>query len=186
MKQTFCIERGALVLTLDRIDVDQHHQQNGHDQCRNDAAHEELCNADTRHTAVNNERDRGREDRADDGGGRGDGTGEVLIIAVARHGFHFDCAEAARIRNGGAGHTGEHDACHNVCMAKAAGDPADELFRRVEDLAGDLACIHQVARHDEQRDRDQKERVDTVDHLLADDDQIIAEVKAACDRGSTD
>ena len=162
------------------------HQQQRHDDRRHHAAHEQLAHADARHAAVDDQRDGGREDRADDRGGRRYRSGKVFVITVRLHGFHLDGAETARIRHGRAGHAGENHRCNNIGMAQTAGDPAHQFAGRVEDFLCDAAGVHEVAGKNKQRYRDQKEGVDSADHLLSDDHHGVTQGQAAQNRRGPD
>ena len=168
----------ALIPAHDGEVKDHHHEQYAHQQAGHHAAHEQLVHTDAGYTSVDDQGDGGREDGSDDGGGRGDGAGEVLVIAVLFMASISMAPKPPASATAGAGHAGENDAGHHVGMAQAAGDPAHQLFGRIKDLLRDLACIHQVARQNEQGHCDQQERVDAADHLLADDHQGIPQRQA--------
>ena len=64
-------------------------------------------------------------------------------------------------------------------MPQTAGNPAHQLLGKAEDFVRDLACVHQVAGQDEQRNGDQKIGVDAGDHFLADDHHGVVQNQAA-------
>ena len=65
-RQIAQVESGALVAALDGVDIDEHHHQHCHDQRRDHTAHKQLGHTDRGRRAVYDQRDRGREDGADD------------------------------------------------------------------------------------------------------------------------
>ena len=71
-------------------------------------------------------------------------------------------------------------------MAQTAGNPAHQFLGGVKNPLGNFACVHQIARQNEQGDGDEQEGVNAADHLLADDHQGITQRKAAQNGRGTD
>jgi hypothetical protein len=53
----------------------------------------------------------------------------------------------------GARHAGENDTLHNVDVAEAAAEAADQHVAEAQELVGHLADVHQLRREQEQRHR---------------------------------
>ena len=159
----------ALELIFDGKEKYQNHQGYTHQQTGQHAAHEQLGHADAGRRAVNDQGDAGRENGSDDRGSRRHRAGKVVVVAVFGHSLHLDGAKAACIRRGAAGHARENDAGHDVGVSQTSGNPAHQLLGEAEDFVRDLACVHQVAGQDEQRDGDEQIGIDAGDHFLADD-----------------
>ena len=127
-----------------KVDVN-HHAECQH-QTGDQTTDQQLADRNTGRNRVHDYGDTGRDDRADDGGSARNGNGKLIVVAVIAHGLDFNCAQAAGIGNRSAGHTGEDNGRQHVGMAQAAGDPAHGLFAEAEDLVGDAAVVHDVAR----------------------------------------
>ena len=178
-RQIAQVESGALVAALDGVDVDEHHHQHCHDQRRDHTAHKQLGHTDRGRRAVYDQRDRGREDGADDRGGSSNGSGEIIVVAVVTHGLDLDSAQTASVGRSRAGHAGKDDRGQHVGVTQTTGNPAHQLAGGAEQLVGDLTGVHQVARQNEQRNSDEQPAVNTGNHLLTDDHQRVAQRQAA-------
>ena len=180
------MKAGTLVLAAHGEPIDHHHQQDSHEHAGHHAAHKQLIHAYGGNAAINNQRYRRRKDGADHRGRGSHRAGEILVITIFGHGLHFNRAQSAGVRHGGAGHARKNDAGHNVGVCQAAGNPADQFFSGIKDLFGDFACVHQVTGQDEQRYGNQQEGVNAADHLLADYNQRIPQRQAAQHSRRTD
>ena len=139
-----------------------------HQQSRDHAGEEQRADRDVGRHAVDDHRQRRRDDRADRGRRRGEGGRDVRRVAFVRHRLDLERAESARVRHGGARRPGEEHARHDVGVAEPAAHPADAHLREGEDARGDARRVHDVAHQDEQRRREQRKRIDGLGDTLRD------------------
>ena len=146
----------------------RHHQRqgHGHGEAGQESGGEELADRGARHHAVDHHRQRGRDDRPDGGRRRRDADREARIVARVAHRLDLDRPEPARVGHRGATHAREDDGGADVHLAQAPRHPADERAREAEDALGDAGGVHQVAREDEERHRQQREAVHPVHHAV--------------------
>ena len=158
---------GAPVVLV-RVVRDREHHQHRHHEAGHDAGQEQRADRRIRDHAVDDERQRWRDDRPQRRRGRGDADRELLRVAVVAHRLDLDRAEPRGVRDRRAGQPREDDAADDVHMAQAAFHPADEPEREVIDAVGDAGRVHQVAGEDEERHGQQREAVDAADHPVHD------------------
>ena len=104
-----------------------------------------------------------------EGGTTGPIVADAAVIAaltVARvtrigHRLHFDSAEPARVGDGRARHAREYHRSDDVHVSEPARDVPHEDAREGEDALGDAEGVHETPGEDEQRNREERERVDT-------------------------
>jgi hypothetical protein len=126
----------------------------------------EPTGGDVRDRPVNDHRDARRNDGADGRGRCGDGARKRGAVAAPDHGRDQDGAGRGRVGRGRPGdpghdHVGDH---HHV--REAAHDVADQFVREIDQALGDPAAVHQFARQDEKRDRQQRKGVHRDEHAL--------------------
>ena len=139
-----------------RLDGVDHHLGERHQQARNDAAEEQVADRRIRDQRVEHHRDRRRDDRPDHRRCRRDGRRVAHRIAVvARHHVDADAPGRGEVGDRRARHAGEDDALHDVDVAEAAAEPADQHVAEAQQLVGHLADVHQLGREQEQRHREQ-------------------------------
>ena len=117
---------------------------------------------------VDDDGDRGRDDRADDCGRRGKCCGKARGVAAVRG--HHDLrhlAGAGRVGDGRARHAGEDDRLHDVDMGEAAAEAPHQGVAEMEQALGHRAGVHQFGGEDEQGHGEQDvARVHAVQQLL--------------------
>src|SRR6266850_1011902 len=90
---------------------------------------EQSADRDVRHHAVDHERQRWRNDRAERGGRRRHADRELGGVAVILHRLDFDGAEPRGVGNCGAGHAGKDHGAYDIDVAEAAAHPAHQRHR---------------------------------------------------------
>ena len=161
-------ENGASLpqpLLVGEIGHGRHHEQ-GHDDAGNHAAEKQRADRDVRHHAVDHERQRRRDDRAERRGGRGHADGELGGVAVILHRLDFDGAEAGGIGDRGAGHAGKDHRADDIDVAEAAAHPAHQRDREFVDAARHAGDVHEIAGQNEERHGQQRKALDAGDHAL--------------------
>ena len=169
-QRAHALERMPRQVAADREVPHHHHQRPRHQQAGDDAGEEQRADGGFRGHAVDDHRQRRRDDGTDGGRGRRDRAGRFRVVALALHRLDLDGAEPRRVRDGRAAHAGEDHAADDVRLAQAAAHPADHRLREVEDPVADPRRVHQVAHQDEQRGGQQRERVRRHRDLLRDHD----------------
>ena len=157
-----------------RAVIDVSHHEDGHHGAGNDAAEEQRADRDVPHHAVDDERQRRRDDRPERRGRGGDADREFGRVAVILHRLDLDRAETGRIRDRGARHAGEDHRADDVDVREPAAHPARERDREIVDAVGDAGRVHQIAGQDEERHREQRETVDAARHAVQDHEVRIA------------
>ena len=132
----------------------------------NHAAEKQRADRDVRHHAVDHERQRRRDDRAERGGRRRHADGELGGVAVILHRLDFDGAEARGIRDRGAGHAGKDHRADDIDVAETAAHPAHQRDREFVDAPRHARDVHEVAGQDEERHGQQRKALDAGDHAL--------------------
>ena len=158
--------RVARIVPPPRVPGDHHHQHRRHQEARHDAGRKELPDRGIGDHAVDDERQRRGNDRADGGRGGGDADGEVGVVAGVAHRLDFDVAEPTGVGDRSARHAGEDDARADIHMAEPAVHPPDRRARETEDACRDAGGVHQVSGENEERHGDQREGVDAVHHVV--------------------
>ena len=87
-------------------------------------------------------------------GGGNESPGEASVIAVLFELGNHDGADRGSVRDGGAGHTGHEHTRQDDCVSQTAGDVADKVFKKLNDLIGYAGGVHKRTGHHEKRDRD--------------------------------
>ena len=116
-------------------------------------------------------------DGAHGGGGGGDAEDGIVVIALVPHGLDLYAAQAAHVRQSGAGHTGEQEGGQNVYIGQAAGQVAQKGAAEIKDTVGDAAVVHNDTGRHEHGDGQQDEAVQTAVHLGHDGHVVNAAVE---------
>ena len=161
-----CPALGPRMLVEDGHDEHGQHQQDRAYQRRHDARDQELNDRDAGDGAVDDQRDRRREDRPERRRSTCDRSGEGRIEAALLHGVDLDAAKPANIGERGPRHAGENEAAEDVYLRQSTGNAADQRVGEAEDAVGDAGQVHQIADEDEQRDRHQREGIEGVGDAL--------------------
>ena len=144
------------------------HLRERHQKSRDHAAHEQVADRRVRDQRVDHHRNGRRNDRPDHrrcGGDRRRIADRIAI--VLRHHVDADLAGAGEIGNRGAGHAREDDALHDIDVAEAALEAADQHVAERQQVIGHLAEVHQLGGEQEQRHGEQHVAVhETVQNLL--------------------
>jgi hypothetical protein len=100
------------------------------------------------------------------GAARGQAHREVLVVAAALHRRGEDRADGCGIGRAAARHSGEEHPHHDVDVREPAPQMADQRHRQLHQPFRDAAMGHHVAGQKEERQGEQGEGVDAVEHLL--------------------
>ena len=152
-------------------EVHRDHQRGREQEAGHDAADEEPADRDVGEVAVDDEADAGRDDRRDHGGAGGDRRREAGRVAALDHlrAEHLGLHRGVGVRRGGeAAHQRRQQ---HVGLAEAADPVADQRVGEVEQAPGDAGVVHDRAGADEERHREQRERVGDLHELLHEDAQ---------------
>ena len=154
------------------VDPDEHHQRAGDQDAGAEAGDEQLADRHFRRHAVEDHRDRGRDDHAQLGAGGLQCGGVALGVAVLDQRRDQDGADGEggghrRARHRREDHAGEH-AGHGQATLHAAHDALGEIHQTARDAAG----FHQVAGQDEEGNGRQRKLVDRVEDLLHRDQHV--------------
>ena len=106
------------------------------------------------------------------GGGRGgrEGGREVAVIALRDHFRHHEAADTGDGRARRPGDRAEEHAGDGVRVRQAAGEMSDQRRGEVDQTARHAAAAHQDAGEHEERDGEQRERIDAEHHAFGHDD----------------
>ena len=157
---------GRLDAARDREKIDHPHEREAHEDTRQNACEEQVADRDLRQEAVDHHDDARRNDGTNNGRGRAYGGRECRIEAALPHCLDLDEPEARCIRLRHTGHGGEDHAGHHVAVSESAADVPDEGMGKAENAIRDTGGVEQLACENEQRDRQQREAVDTRRHAL--------------------
>ena len=164
---------------------DHQHQRPGHQEPGHDPGEEQRADRRLRGHAVDDHRQRRRDDGPDrrrGGGDRGRGLG---VVALLLHRRDLDGAEPGGVGDGRPAHAGEDHRADDVGVAQPAAHPPDQRRGEVEDPVADAGRIHHIAHQDEERRREQRKRVGRHRDLLRHDDAGDAGQKQEGEAGET-
>ena len=134
-----------------------HHHQAGHHRCE-----EELRDRDADDRAVENQRNRRRNQHAEQPGRRIQRRGVAAWVAALRH-FPPDCATDRRDgRHRRARYRSHQRACRDHHMTERCARPAHEGVAHRRKLPDQPTTVHQLAAEQEQGDREEREIGDRV------------------------
>ncbi len=148
------------------------HQRTADQEARAEARDEQLADRHFRRHAVEDHRDRRRDDHAELRGGRLQRGGVGPRIAVPDQRRDQDRADRERRRHARPGDRREDHAGQHARRREPALDAADDRLRELDEARRDAARLHQVAGEDEERDRGERELVDRREHLLDDGEEV--------------
>jgi hypothetical protein len=147
------------------------HHEKAHDDPRDHAGEKKLTYGDAGHHSIDDERQRRRNDGAERRRGGGHADGKIDRIAVVLHRLDLDRAQPGCVGDRRSRHAGEDHRADDVHVPEPALQPAHQRQREVVDAVGNSRGIHQIAREDKERHREQRERVYAAVHAV-DDDEI--------------
>ena len=116
------------------------------------------------HHAVEDHRDRRRDDDGEARRGRGDRRGESARIAAPHHRRHDHRAGRGHVGDRRAGDLGEEHRLHDVHMRQPAADEADQRHAEIHQPARDRRRVHDRAGEDEHRDGEQRKALRALVH----------------------
>ena len=120
-------------------------------------------------TPNDDEGDRGRDDRRDDAACRDQPDRLPVAVAGLAHHRQEDRRQRRGVGGRGSRQARHQDGRDDRDVAEAAAQVAHELDRQVDDASRDAARVHQLARKNEERDRQELVAVGTVDQVLRHD-----------------
>ncbi len=127
---------------------------------------EQRADRHRKDAAPHDHQDRGRDDDGEHRRHRRDGDREGEVVAFLGLRLDEDLRLARRIRGGRARDAGKEDRQHHVDLRKPARPMADHRARQLQQPVGRAADVHQVRGEQEERHREQDERVVGVEGLL--------------------
>ena len=83
------------------------------------------------------------------GGGRGDGGGELIVVAILMHSLDLNQADAGSVSHSRAGHTGKNQGDQYVDVGQSAPAGPNAGLTEVEQFVGNRASVHQIGHEDE-------------------------------------
>ena len=152
------------------------HEHEADEQPRHRTADEQVSDRRVGHERVENHRDRGRDDRADDRGRRRDRRGIARrVTVVLGHQVDRDLAGAGRVGNSRPRHARKDDADDDVHMTETTAKPADQRDAELVEAGRDRTRIHDVRGDDEQRHGEDHETVvEALDDLFRGEAEILS------------
>ena len=135
-------------------------------QSRHDAGEVHRGDRGRDQPAPHDHQDRGRDDDGEHGRDRGDGDGEREVVTLLGLGVDEDLGLARRVRGGGAGDAGKEHRQHDIDLRQRSRPMPDHRARQRDQAVGDAADAHQVGGQQEERHRQQDERIVGVEGLL--------------------
>ncbi len=140
-------------------DVHGRHLREADQQARDDAGEVERADRHLQHAAPHDHQDRRRDDDRQHRRHRRDRDREREVVAFLDLRLDEDLALARRVGGRRAGDAGEEHRQQHVDLRQRAGEVADHRSRQRDQPVGDAADVHQVGRQQEERHREQDERV---------------------------
>ena len=164
-------ELGAqgLVAALLRDRPGHQHQRGGEHQAGDDAADEQPPDRDVGDVAVDDQPDRGRDQRRDDRRARGDDGGEGGAVVRLHHLRAEDLREHRRVGRRRGGEAAEQGGEHGAHLRQRAGEVAGQRVGQGEQAPGDAGLVHDRAGEHEEGNRQQRIGVGGAHHLLHED-----------------
>ena len=132
------------------------------------ACDEQIADADVDGDAVQHERNARRNDDAGYATGGYRRGGESRRIALLLHAGKNDSADGGDSGRVGAADCGEKACRNDGRLRQSAVCPANQRAREVHDVPRDTARVYQVARDHEQRQGDEREEIERIEHRQAD------------------
>ena len=144
----------------DRPEEQPRQQQAGKDSGDEHVAHRHL-----REDGVDDEDDRGRDDRAQQPAEGGDAHREPLVVARLLHLRHHDLAHHRDLRRRRAQDGGDQHVGEQVHVGEPALHRTDEGGSEAHETRGDARGVHDLADQDEQRYGEEAEIVEALEQL---------------------
>jgi hypothetical protein len=163
--------RAALARRLLLARGGEHHPQGedrGEQDAGDDAGDEQLADRLLGDDAVDDQRQRGRDEDAQRAAGGDEAGGQFLRVAALPHLRDAHAAHGGAGGRAGAAHGGEHRAAEDVGHAEAAGQLVEPAMRRLVEVRRRPRLADRRAHQDEQRDGEQGEVVQLAVERLGD------------------
>ena len=135
------------------------------------------------HAAPDDHQDRRRNDHREHRRHRGDRDREADVVALLDLRLDEDLALARGVGRRRARDAGEEDRQHDVDLREAAREVADQRARQRHQPVGDAADVHQVRGQQEERHRQQDERVVGLEGLVESASSATAAARSAASAG---
>jgi hypothetical protein len=136
-------------------------QDGGQHQRWQHAREKQGADRHARRDRVDDRGDAGRHDRSQHGRSSGQSQRKAFLIASFAHGGDQHRAQSRCVGNRRSAHPREHQAAAHIDVAQAARHAAQQTHQESKQPVSQSRCIAQVTGHDEQRDGQQRERVQT-------------------------
>ena len=146
-------------------------QKHGHEKAGDYTGDEHVTHARSGGDGVDDHRVRRRDHNAERTARGRYAGGEALVVSGLDHQRDCKTANGCCAGRAGAGERGEERAHKDAHDGIAAGKTADRFLRKAEKPVGDLALLHEDTGENKAGDRNQRERVQTVEHALRDGDR---------------
>ena len=159
----------ARIIALFCNDGDVYHEEYRKQYGGDHTAHKQSADRCAAEHCINNQRNRGREYRADRRRRCGDCAAEFVVETFLAHCLNFDFAQAGRIGYCRTGHAGKNKGGKNIYMTERTPHASAQAACEFKNHVGDLSRIHYVRRKDKKRNRDNNViRVKRVHYLIHD------------------
>ena len=147
--------RGRARRILPGQEPDGRHDGEGDENAGDDAADQQRADIHFGQQAVDDERDRWRDQHRQRARDRDHAGGHLRLVALLQHRGQAGRRQRRGRSRAGAADRAEAGAGQRGRHAEAAGDPADPGGGRLEQIVGDAADQHELGHQQEHRDRDQ-------------------------------
>ena len=129
-----------------------HHGKTQHEP-RHNTGREKAADGKPGGHAHYHHKNRGRDDGAHGGGGRGHGGGKAGSIALAHHARHQDGAHGRGVGHGRTRDAAKEHGSHYVGVGQSAGDAPHQHIGEIDQPPGSAAPVHEFACQHEKRHR---------------------------------
>ena len=142
------------------------HEGKAHQHARNNPADQQGADRDPDGGAVDHHQDRGRDHDSHGRRAGGEAHREALVITALHHRGMEYRAERGGVRRARARHARQQHADDDVDVRQSPAQVADHRHRERDQPFRYAADVHHAAGEEEERQREQREAVDAVEHLL--------------------
>ena len=151
------------------VDVDGGHLREPDQQSRDDAGEVQRADRHRQHAAPHDHQDRRRDDHGQHRRDRGDGDRERQVVAFLDLRLDEDLALARGVGGRRSGDAREEHRQQHVDLRQRARESCRPSSATAHQPVGDAADVHQVRRQQEERHREQDERVVGLERRVEDD-----------------
>ena len=151
------------------VHVHRRHLRQADQEARHHARQVQRADRHLQHAAPHDHQDRRRDDHREHRRHRGDRDREREVVAFLDLRLDEDLALARRVGRGRPGDAGEEHRQQHIDLRQRAGEVADHRPRQGDQTVGDAADVHQVGGQQEERHREQDERVVGLERRVEDD-----------------